>query len=68
MREPVHLRLDQSLLFIFVADFVIVTLSVGKHISIVVGNRTGVRKPNCLIPFIVDSGGLRMDSFAELGS
>lgn len=36
LREDVYLGLYQSLLFIFIFDFVIVTLRVGKYVAVVI--------------------------------
>jgi hypothetical protein len=36
LREPVHLRFHQSLLFILIVDFAIITFRVGKYITVVI--------------------------------
>lgn len=66
LREPIHLRLDQSLFFVFIIDFAIIAFRVGEYITIVVDVRTSIRESDGLIPFITVRSGLRVDSFTEL--
>jgi hypothetical protein len=60
-RDIVHLRLDQSLLFVFIVNLAFVAVGVGEHIT-----RTGISQSNALITLIVGYSGLRVDSLAEL--
>jgi hypothetical protein len=66
--EPVHLRLHQSLLFIFIVGFAIIAFRVGEYVTIVVGARAGIGEENSLVPSIADRCGFRVDGFAELGN
>jgi len=49
--------LDQSLLFIFIVGFTIITFHVSEHVTIVVDARASIGKSNSFIPFIVVRSG-----------
>lgn len=68
LRRAVHLRLDELLLFIFIVDFVFVTVRVGEYITTIIDPRASITEPNGLIPFVINCGGLRVDSLTELGN
>jgi hypothetical protein len=57
LREPVHLRLHQSLLFIFIIGFAIIAFRVGEYITIVISARAGIGEENSLVPSKTDGRG-----------
>ena len=66
LRAPIHLRLDQPLLFVLIINFTIISFRVGEHIAIVVDSWTCIGGSDVLILAIALRNRPRVDSFPEL--